>query len=131
MFCLTKNITAVSEYPLLVLEIFLQKVLQSSLITSTRASKVSSIPHKGPITAHFYGGLYIAVTCRRLFEFIMVNITWFMSLRQFNIKSTVHKTAMMCCTCSYDNCVVTIVANRPGMAGTVPEFWPMSRSCPG
>ena len=24
-----------------------------------------------------------------------------------------------------------IVANRPGMAGTVPEFWAVSRWCPG
>ena len=28
-------------------------------------------------------------------------------------------------------CGHTIVANRPGMAGTVLEFWALSRWCPG
>ena len=73
MFALIKDITIVAECPLVALEKFttedINNHLQSYLITSTRhvfVSKVSSLPYKDPITAHFYpgdGGLYIAMKC--------------------------------------------------------------------
>ena len=73
MFALIKDITVVAECPLVALEKFttegINNHLQSYLITSTRhvfVSKVSSLPYKDPITAHFYpgdGGLYIAMKC--------------------------------------------------------------------
>lgn len=73
MFALIKDIIVVAECPLLALEKFttegINNHLLSHLITPTQyvfVRKVSSLPHKDPMSAHFYpgdGGLYITMKC--------------------------------------------------------------------